>query len=101
MTLLRPLPRRRPKAKAERPRMSAHSFPGWSVLGWALMAMAVLMWLALIAVPFLPQLEGRRVATGFILWLGGEAVFGVGALMAAPALLKSHWLRRLFGKRDE
>jgi hypothetical protein len=72
-----------------------------SVLGWALMATAVVMWLALIAVPFAPQLEGRRLGVALILWLGGETLFGLGALMAAPALLKSHWLRRLMGRRDE
>lgn len=72
-----------------------------SMFGWALMAAAVLAWLALLAVPFAPQLEGRRLGAALVLWLGGETLFGLGALMAAPALLKSHWLRRLFGKRDE
>lgn len=73
--------------------MSALTFAGW-----ALMAVAVLMWLALLAVPFLPQLEGRRWGAALILWLGGETVFALGALAAAPALLKSHWLRKLLGR---
>ncbi|MDZ4778407.1 MAG: hypothetical protein SGJ23_16620, partial [Alphaproteobacteria bacterium] len=68
-----------------------------TLLGWALMAVAVLMWLALIAVPFAPQLEGRRMGTAVLLWLGGETLFALGALAAAPALLKSHWLRKLLG----
>ena len=72
-----------------------------SLTGWALMAMAIAAWLALLAVPFVPQLEGRRLGTALVLWLGGETAFAIGALMAAPALLKSHWLRRLFGTRDE
>lgn len=72
-----------------------------SLIGWALMATAVLAWLALIAVPFAPALEGRRVGTAFLLWLGGETLFAVGALLAAPSMLKSHWVRRLFGHRDE
>lgn len=70
-----------------------------TLAGWALMAVAVLMWLALLAVPFLPQLEGRRWGAALILWLGGEVLFGLGALAAAPGLLKSHWLRKLF-ERD-
>ncbi|GEM_PF-5653329 len=69
-----------------------------TLLGWALMAVAVLMWLALIAVPFAPQLEGRRMGTAVLLWLGGETLFALGALAAAPALLKSHWLRKLLGR---
>jgi len=69
-----------------------------TLLGWALMAVAVLLWLALIAVPFAPQLEGRRVGTALLLWLGGETLFALGALAAAPALLKSHWLRKLLGR---
>jgi hypothetical protein len=69
-----------------------------TLLGWALMAVAVLMWLALIAVPFAPQLEGRRMGAALVLWLGGETLFALGALAAAPALLKSHWLRKLLGR---
>jgi hypothetical protein len=69
-----------------------------AALGWALMGLAVAMWLAVLAVPFLPALEGRRWLAFFALWLGGEALFAIGALMAAPALLKSHWLRRVLGR---
>lgn len=72
-----------------------------TIFGWALMAVAVLMWLALIAVPFAPQLEGRRMRAALLLWLGGETLFALGALAAAPALLKSHWLRKLLGRRDD
>lgn len=71
-----------------------------AVAGWALMGVAVAMWLALIAVPFAPWFEGRRWLAFLVLWLGGEALFALGALMAAPALLKSHWLRRMLGRRD-
>jgi hypothetical protein len=71
-----------------------------AVAGWALMGVAVLMWLALIAVPFLDVFAGRRWFAALALWLGGEVIFAVGALMAAPALLKSHWLRRLLGRKD-
>lgn len=71
-------------------------------LGWTLMGVAVLMWLAILAVPFVPMLEGRRVGAGVALWLGGEVLFALGALAAAPSVLKSHWLRRLLrGGRDE
>ena len=69
-----------------------------TLAGWALMAVAILMWLALIAVPFAPQLEGRRMGAALLLWLGGETLFALGALAAAPALLKSHWLQRLIGR---
>jgi hypothetical protein len=72
-----------------------------ALTGWALMATAILAWLALIAVPFVPALEGRRIGTAFLLWLGGEALFAVGAMLAAPSLLKSHWVRRLFGRGNE
>lgn len=71
-----------------------------AIAGWALMGVAVLMWLALIAVPFLDVFAGRRWTAALVLWLGGEVIFAVGALMAAPALLKSHWLRRLLGRKD-
>jgi hypothetical protein len=69
-----------------------------AVAGWTLMGVAVVMWLAVLAVPFLPVFEGRRTVAFLGLWLGGEALFAIGALLAAPALLKSHWLRRLLGR---
>ena len=78
--------------------MSAPNLGGLALLGWGLMGIAVLMWLALIAVPFAPQLEGRRTGAALLLWLGGETLFALGALAAAPALLKSHWLQRLIGR---
>lgn len=59
------------------------------------MGVAVAMWLAVLAVPFLAVFEGRRWLAFLVLWLGGEALFALGALMAAPALLKSHWLQRV------
>lgn len=71
-----------------------------AVAGWTLIGVAVAMWLAVLAVPFLAVLEGRRWIAFLVLWLGGEALFAVGALMAAPALLKSHWLRRILRGRD-
>lgn len=71
-----------------------------AIAGWTLMGVAVAMWLAVLAVPFLPALEGRRWVSFLALWLGGEALFAIGALMAAPALLKSHRLRRLLGRGD-
>lgn len=69
-----------------------------AVAGWTLIGVAVAMWLAVLSVPFAPWFEGRRWVAFLALWLGGETVFAIGALMAAPALLKSHWWRRLFGR---
>jgi hypothetical protein len=72
-----------------------------AVTGWALMGIAVLMWIAMLAVPFLGVFEGRRAAAFLVLWLGGEILFATGALMAAPQLLRGRtdWLKRLF-RRD-
>jgi hypothetical protein len=72
-------------------------------LGWALIILAVISWCAILAVPFLPGLEGRRWAAFFVLWLGGEILFAVGALLAAPALLKDRGaaLRKWFGGKDQ
>jgi hypothetical protein len=71
-------------------------------IGWALMGIAILMWIAMLAVPFLDVFEGRRTLAFMTLWLGGEALFAGGALMAAPQLLsgRANWVKRLFRRGD-
>jgi hypothetical protein len=70
-------------------------------IGWALIIAAVLAWLSIFAVPFVPFLEGRRLMWALGLWIGGEILFTIGALLAAPMLLKNRGeiLRKFFGKK--
>jgi hypothetical protein len=74
-----------------------------ALIGWALIGLALLCWAAVFAVPFLPMLEGRRWISFMGLWLGGEILFTIGALMAAPLLLKGRGaaLRKWFGKKEK
>lgn len=73
-----------------------------AILGWALIGLAIISWIAILAVPFLPVLDGRRWISFMGLWLGGEILFTIGALLAAPLLLKGRGaaLRKWLGMKE-
>lgn len=74
-----------------------------TILGWVMIALSPVPWLAIIAVPFLDMEWGTAALTVVVLLLAAETLFFAGAAIVAPKLLRDRrkFFDRLFGKRDD
>lgn len=68
-------------------------------LGIGLMILSCLMWVALLAVPFLPLENTKKAALGGVLVVGAEIAFWVGGLVAGPEAIKR--FKAFFGRKPK
>ena len=60
-----------------------------TLLGWVMIALSPLPWIALFALPFVGVNLGEGALAVIVLLLAAEALFFAGAALVAPALLKN------------
>lgn len=74
-----------------------------TLLGWVLIGLSPLPWLAIAALPFLDLEFGRAALLGVGLLLASEGLFLAGAACLGPALVRNRRaiLTRLFGRNPD